>query len=143
LEIILLPLKEANRNLSAKTALLNDKVLNKQKAKDLHSQIQASTNSLATLPSELKTMEDQEAELEARLAQLRSKIQAHKDKIANLPASIDTAKKEIAVIIEEGQQLQRKLTNIQDSEEDDKKLLADVDRIKADAVNAIKLRLGL
>ena len=136
-------IKRANRNLSTKAALLNDKVLNKQKAKDLHSQIQASTQSLATLPSDLKTMEDQKTQLEAQLAQLESKIQAHRDEITNLPASIDTAKKEIAVIIKEGQQLQRKLTNIQGSEEDDQKLLANVDKIKADAVNAIKLRLGL
>jgi chromosome segregation ATPase len=136
-------IKRANKNISAKVALLSDKVLNKQKAKDLHSRIQTAKTSLAILQPELKTMKDQEAELEAQLAQLRSKIQAHEDKIANVPESIDAAKKEIAVIIEEGQQLKMKLTDIQDSEEDDQKLLADVDKIKTDAVNAIKHCLEL
>jgi len=136
-------IKRVNRNISARSALLSDRALKKQKAKDLHSQIQTAKTSLATLQPELKTMEDQKAELEAQLAQLNSKIQSHKDKIAGLPESIEVAKKEIKATIKEDQQLKARLTKIQDSEEDDQELLIDVGRINTDVVNAIKHCLNL
>jgi chromosome segregation ATPase len=98
---------------------------------------------LATLQPELKAMKDRKAELEAELAQLNSNIQNHENKIADLPRSIEVAKREITATIKEDQQLKARLTEIQDSEEDDQELLIDIGRINSDAVNAIKHCLNL
>jgi chromosome segregation ATPase len=136
-------IKRANRNIAARSALLGDRAVKKQKAKDLHSHIQTAKNSLAILQPELKAMEDQKAELEAQLAQLNSKIQIHKDKIADLPKSIEVAKREMTATIKEDQQLKTRLTKMQSSEEDDKKLLANVNRIKTEAIDVIKYYLNL
>jgi chromosome segregation ATPase len=136
-------IKRVNRNIAARSALLGDRALKKHKAKDLHSHIRAAKTSLATLQPKLKAMEDRKAELEAELAQLNSDIQIHKNEIADLPRSIEVAKKEITVTIKEAQQLKAKLTKMQGSEENDQKLLADVNRIKTDAVIAIKHYLNL
>ena len=117
--------------------------MKKQKAKDLHSRIQTAKSSLAILQPELKTMEDQKAKLEAQLAQLNSKIQAHKDKIAGLPESIEVAKGEMSVTIKEDHQLKVRLATIQSSEKNVKKLLANVNRVKTEAIDVIKHYLNL
>ena len=130
--------KRASRNLASRSTLQAERNMKKQQAKDLHSQIQSARQSLATLEPELLSMEKEKIELEARLAQLNTKIQSHKAQIADLPSSIEASKSQITSVIKEDQQLKTRLSNIQGSEENDKKVLEDVDHIRSGVLEAIR-----
>jgi chromosome segregation ATPase len=82
-------------------------------------------------------MEEEKSRLEAQLAQLNARIQSHKDKMADLPNSKAVAKAKIASVIKEDQQLKSRLANIQGSEDEDQKVLDNVSRIRAEAIDAI------
>jgi hypothetical protein len=56
--------------------------------------------------------------------------------MADLSNSITIATAKIASIIKEDQQLKSRLTNIQGSEDEDQKVLFNVSRIRAEAIDA-------
>jgi len=82
-------------------------------------------------------MEEEKSKLEAQLAQLNARIQSHKDKIADLSNSIVVATVKIVSVIKEDQQLKSRLASIQGSEDEDQKVLDNVSRIKAEAIDTI------
>ena len=82
-------------------------------------------------------MEEEKSKLEAQLAQLNARIQSHKDKIADLSNSIVVATVKIVSVIKEDQQLKSRLAIIQGSEDEDQKVLDNVSRIKAEAIDTI------
>jgi chromosome segregation ATPase len=82
-------------------------------------------------------MEEEKSKLEAQLAQLNARIQSHKDKIVDLSNSIVVATVKIVSVIKEDQQLKSRLASIQGSEDEDQKVLDNVSRIKAEAIDTI------
>ena len=129
--------KRATKNASSRAALQKDRSLKKLEIKDLHSHIQTTRNSLATLEPELRSMEDEKIRLEAQLAELNAKIQSHRAHIANLPKNIEATSLKIASTIKEDQQIKNKLSSIQSSEDEDQKVLDNVSRIRTEAIEAI------
>ena len=129
--------KRATKNTSSRAALQKDRSLKKLEIKDLHSHIQTTRNSLATLEPELRSMEDEKIRLEAQLAELNAKIQSHRAHIANLPKNIEATSLKIASTIKEDQQIKNKLSSIQSSEDEDQKVLDNVSRIRTEAIEAI------
>ena len=129
--------KRATKNASSRAALQKDRSLKKLEIKDLHSHIQTTRNSLATLEPELRSMEDEKIRLEAQLAELNAKIQSHRAHIANLPKNIEATSLKIASTIKEDQQIKNKLSSIQSSEDEDHKVLDNVSRIRTEAIEAI------
>ena len=129
--------KRATKNTSSRAALQKDRSLKKLEIKDLHSHIQTTRNSLATLEPELRSMEDEKIRLEAQLAELNAKIQSHRAHITNLPKNIEATSLKIASTIKEDQQIKNKLSSIQSSEDEDHKVLDNVSRIRTEAIEAI------
>jgi hypothetical protein len=62
--------------------------------------------------------------------------------MADLPNSIAIATTKIEYVIKEDQQLKSRLANIQGSEDEDQKVLNNVSRIRAEAIDAINQLLS-
>lgn len=131
------PVKRANKNIATRASLKNDSLTTEQQAKELHSQIQSSNQTLATLEPKLRAMKEEKARLEAQLAELNANIQLHEEQLADLPNSIETAKAKISSVIQTNRQIKTKLSKIQSSEDDDQKVLRDVSQIRNDVIDVI------
>jgi len=93
--------------------------------------------------TDLEAMKLKRTELEAQLSLLNSQIQDQEAKVASLPGIMEQAKKQIQAHIKEDISLKAKLQKVQESSDNDQKVLDNFHRIKTEAINAIKLHLNL
>jgi chromosome segregation ATPase len=135
--------KQALKNLSSQPALEQKKAANKQSVKDLHIQIQNHKELLTKLQPPLELKKARKAELEAELRTLTIEIEADEKKMAELPESMEKIRKEASVAMNVGKQLKTKLSALSKTQEVDKRLLENINKMISDASNVISKYLGV
>jgi molybdopterin-biosynthesis enzyme MoeA-like protein len=111
--------------------------------KDLHAQIQHNKELLANLQPALELKKTRKAALEVELRNLTAEIEANEKKMAELPESTEKIRKEASAALNAERQLKRKLYALFKTQEADKKLLEDINKIISDATNVISKYLGV
>jgi molybdopterin-biosynthesis enzyme MoeA-like protein len=111
--------------------------------KDLHAQIQHNKELLANLQPALELKKTRKAALEVELRNLTAEIEANEKKMAELPESTEKIRKEASAALNAERQLKRKLYALSKTQEADKKLLEDINKIISDATNVISKYLGV
>jgi molybdopterin-biosynthesis enzyme MoeA-like protein len=111
--------------------------------KDLHAQIQHNKELLANLQPALELKKTRKAALEVELRNLTAEIEADEKKMAELPESTEKIRKEASAALNAERQLKRKLYALSKTQEADKKLLEDINKIISDATNVISKYLGV
>jgi chromosome segregation ATPase len=138
-----LAVRRAFKGIASTSSLLNVQASQQQQIKDLHSQIQSSTDSYNTKKSSLDAMKLEKAKLEAQLSALNSRIQDEENQIADLPNVIDQAKKQIKACIKKDVLLRAKLQNAQNSNDRYQKVIAEFNQTKTRVIDVIKNCLNL
>jgi cell fate (sporulation/competence/biofilm development) regulator YlbF (YheA/YmcA/DUF963 family) len=77
------------------------------------------------------------------LRNLTAEIEANEKKIAELPESTEKIWKEASAALNAERQLKTKLSDLSKTQEADKKLLEDINKIISDAINVISKYLGV
>jgi molybdopterin-biosynthesis enzyme MoeA-like protein len=111
--------------------------------KDLHAQIQNNKELLAKLQPALELKKTRKAALEAELRNMTSEIEADEKKMAELPESTEKIRKEASAALNAERQLKTKLSALSKTQEDDQKLLEDINKIISYATNVISKYLGV
>jgi chromosome segregation ATPase len=139
----LVEVKQALKNLSSQPALEQQQVANKHSMKDLHIQMQIHKERLTKLQPELELKKARKAELEAELRTLTAKIEVDEKKMAELPESMEKIRKEATATMTTGKQLKTKLSTLSKTQEDDQRLLENINKMISDASNVISKYFGI
>jgi chromosome segregation ATPase len=135
--------KQALKNLSSQPALEQEQAANKQSMKDLHTQMQNHKELLTKLQPELELKKVRKVELEAELRTLTVEIEANEKKMAELPESMEKIRKEATATMTAGKQLKTKLSTLSKTQEADRRLLENINKMISDASNVISKYLGI
>jgi chromosome segregation ATPase len=135
--------KQCLKNQSSQLALEQKRATTKQSVKDLHAHIQNNKELLAKLHPTLELKKTRKAALEAELRNLTAEIEADKKKMAELPESTEKMRKEASAALNAERQLKTKLSALSKTQEADKKLLDNINKIISDATNVISKYLGV
>jgi chromosome segregation ATPase len=135
--------KQALKNLSSQPALEQRKVAAKQSVKDSHAQMQNHNELLTKLQPALELKKSRKAALEAELRTLTTEIEANEKRMTELSKSMEKIRKEASVAMNAGKQLKTKLSALSTTQEADKILLENINKMISDASNVISKYLGV
>ena len=130
--------KNAQRNLSNREALLAKRNSNRQEAKELTQLIDDLKNFSLRIDPKLSQLEIKRAELEKELENVKAAIDRHKSNLAQIPDAIKQKKQELLAKVREGRAFHNSLEDIPGSAEEDKQQIIEVDAIRLEVLKAIQ-----
>jgi chromosome segregation ATPase len=135
--------RRALKNQSSRPVLEQKRAKVKQFVKESQAQIQSNKELLTVLQHALELKIAREAALETELKNLSAEIEADRKKIVELPGLTEKIQKETSAAMIESNQLKPKLSALSNAQEDDQKLLENINQMISDASSVIVKYLNI
>jgi chromosome segregation ATPase len=135
--------RRALKNQPSRPVLEQKRAKVKQFVKESQAQIQRNRELIAELPPALELKIARKAALEAELKTFTAEIEAGRKKIAELHGLTEKIQKETSAAMIESNQLKSKISIVSNTQEADKKLLENINKIISDASSVITKYLNI